>query len=51
MAGASVLAKIVAYNSIGDSIKSPVGGGALLKLSSVPDAPVLTQNVATSTKT
>jgi hypothetical protein len=45
------LAKIVAYNSIGDSVESPVGNGALLKLSLVPDAPILNQNIASSTKT
>ena len=49
--GASVFAKIVAYNSIGDSFESAVGNGALIALSGVPDAPILTQNIASTTKT
>lgn len=39
--GASVLVKVIAYNSIGESPESPVGNGALVKLSYVPDAPIL----------
>lgn len=51
VAGASVFAKVIAYNSIGDSSESPVGNGALIKLSTVPDAPLLEHNLAQSTKT
>jgi len=43
-AGASVYAKVLAYNSIGSSIESAVGNGAVVKLSSIPDAPILTQD-------
>jgi hypothetical protein len=50
-AGASVYAKVVAYNSIGDSIESAVGNGAILMLSLKPDAPILTQNLESTTKT
>lgn len=49
--GASVLAKVVAYNAIGDSPESAVGNGALVMMSFVPGPPVLTKNVAVSTKT
>lgn len=49
--GASVLAKVIAYNSIGDSLESAVGDGAILVLSLVPDAPILQKNVGSSTKT
>lgn len=35
--GASIFAKVIAYNSIGDSLESAVGNGAVLKLSLVPD--------------
>jgi hypothetical protein len=44
-AGAGIFAKVIAYNSIGDSPESAVGNGALLKLSLVPDAPILEQNI------
>lgn len=50
-AGQSVYAKVVAFNAIGSSIESAVGNGAILKLSWVPDAPVLSQDLASSTKT
>jgi hypothetical protein len=43
--GASVFAKVIAYNSIGDSPESPVGNGAILQLSEVPNAPTLVQNI------
>lgn len=43
-AGASVYAKVLAYNSIGSSIESAVGNGAVVKLSSIPDTPILTQD-------
>jgi hypothetical protein len=49
-AGASIYAKVVAYNSIGDSTESAVGNGAVVKLSLVPDAPVLTQDKSATTR-
>lgn len=39
--GAGVYAKVLAYNSIGDSLLSGVGNGAILVLSYVPGAPTL----------
>jgi hypothetical protein len=50
-AGTSVYAKVISYNSIGNSVESPVGNGAIIKLSLKPDAPVLSQNLESSTKT
>lgn len=49
--GASILAKVIAFNSIGNSVESPVGNGALLKLSLVPDSPILLLDSASTTKT
>ena len=49
--GVGVYAKIIAYNSIGDSIFSSVGNGAIVKLSLVPSPPSLSQNKILSTKT
>jgi len=49
--GASVLAKVVAFNLIGDSLESGVGMGAIIKLSYVPDSPTLTQNLLITTQT
>ena len=48
---ASVYGKVVPYNSIGDSIESAVGNGAILMLSLKLDAPILTQNLESTTKT
>ena len=49
--GAIVYVKVIAYNSIGDSKESPVGGSAIVILSRSPDSPVLSQNFEISTKT
>jgi hypothetical protein len=49
--GASVYAKVIAYNSIGDSVESPTGNGAIVKLSLIPDTPILSQNEESTTKT
>jgi hypothetical protein len=49
--GAGVYAKVLAYNSIGDSLLSGVGNGAILVLSYVPGAPTLALNAAVTTKT
>ena len=38
--GNSVFAKIVAVNSMGSSLTSSAGNGAVLGLSVVPDAPI-----------
>ncbi len=51
MSGESVFAKVVAYNSIGNSVESAVGNGARIKLSLVPNAPILTVNQQFTTRT
>jgi len=48
--GASVYAKVVGYNSIGTSIESAVGNGAVVKLSTIPDAPTLTQDKSATSR-
>lgn len=49
--GSNVLVTVVATNSIGSSAQSPVGSGAIIKLSFVPDAPILTVDSTATTKT
>jgi len=39
--GTNVLVYVVATNAIGNSTASPVGSGAIIKLSQVPSAPTL----------
>jgi hypothetical protein len=39
--GSNVLAYVIATNAIGSSAQSPVGSGAIIKLSFVPGAPTL----------
>ncbi len=50
MTGANVLVYVVATNAIGNSAPSPVGQGAILVLSFVPSAPVLSWDSASTTK-
>ena len=38
--GSSVYASVVCYNAVGDSPDSDVGNGAMVIVSTVPDAPV-----------
>ena len=38
--GASVFAKVIAYNVIGNSIQSLAGNGAIVKFTVLPDAPL-----------
>lgn len=49
--GASIIAKVSAYNSIGSSIDSADGNGAILLLSAVSNAPTLTHMSEATTKT
>jgi hypothetical protein len=50
--GTSIYAKVVAYNIVGQSIASSVGNGAVMFISTVPDAPVnLARDEATTTTT
>jgi hypothetical protein len=49
--GSNVLVTVVATNSIGSSAQSPVGSGAIIKMSFVPDAPTLTWDSTVTTKT
>lgn len=49
--GASIIAKVSAQNSIGTSVESADGNGAFLRLSAVPDAPILTHQSEATTKT
>ena len=39
--GSNVLVYVVATNAIGVSTASPVGSGAIIKLSQIPSAPTL----------
>lgn len=39
--GSNILVTVVATNAIGSSAQSPVGSGAILKMSFAPDAPTL----------
>jgi hypothetical protein len=48
--GANVLVYVVATNAIGDSAPSPVGQGAIVRLSFVPNAPVLSWDSTSTTK-
>ena len=49
--GSNVLVTVTATNSIGTSAQSPVGSGAIIRLSFVPDAPLLAVDSSVTTKT
>ena len=49
--GSNVLVYVVATNSIGTSKASPVGSGAIVRLSVVPSAPTLSLDSSATTKT
>ena len=49
--GSNVLVTVVATNTIGTSAQSPVGSGAIIKLSFVPNAPTLAVDSSITTKT
>ena len=49
--GSNVLVTVTATNSIGTSAQSPVGSGAIIRLSFVPDAPLLAVDSLVTTKT
>ena len=40
LTGSSIYASVVAYNAVGDSHNSDVGNGAMVIVSTIPDAPV-----------
>jgi hypothetical protein len=40
LTGSSVFASVIAYNAVGMSQNSDVGNGALIIVSTVPDAPI-----------
>lgn len=49
--GSNVLVYVIAANAIGNSPQSPVGSGAIVKLSYVPNAPTLSWDSTSTTKT